>query len=232
MYYIYSLSESEKSNLAYYESDPAVDYQLLLLTFNLTDNEFLHEINQLIINLIEARNFKNIEQDNLDSAIKAFFIELNWQLFSKFNKNEKNFEFGTSIFFSVIKNDTLYFSQFGRMLCGFLKNNHIEQIGKKWDNFLIKTVEDVALLGSKDEDIFVKVKELSLNENELFFSVPSFQTEDLKGDMDIYQIKREIRRLYRRQHFPYIILSRNEIEIKDETPWYIKCLRKLCRRGS
>lgn len=227
MYHLYSFSETEKSILSYFESNLDEDFQLICLTLNLYDNLFLQDLNKLIVQMIKEKNFVQYPIKEIDKAMKEFFVELNWILYSKFNKQETNFEFGLSLFFGIIKKDKLYYTQFGRMLCGKLEQDVIIPLGKKWDNFNIKAVEDLFLLGSKDEDIFVKTMKLELNSEELFFAIPAFQTEELNTNNNIYTLKREIRKLYRRQHFPYVILSSTKIANLEKTPLYLKIWRNL-----
>ena len=227
MYYVHSSSKTEKSNLSYYESDLDQDYQLYCLTLNLTENDFLNEVNDLIIESIKSKNFKQFSSNELKRELRDYFIDLNWQLYSKFSKNEDNFEFGISSFLGIVKDNMLYFVQFGRMLCGKLDNENIIPLGKKWDNVNIKTVEDLFLLGARDQDIFVKVLETSIFDEELFFTLPSFQTEELDKKIKTIHLKREVRKLYRRQNFPYLILSAKQIVIPEEPGWLTKLFYKI-----
>ena len=227
MYFIHSSSKTEKSNLSYYESDIDKNYQLFCLTLNLTENSFLNEINDGIVQFVKDREFSQFEAGELDRELKDFFIDLNWQLFSKFNKNENNFEFGTSIFLGIVKDEGLKFVHFGRMLCGKLQNDKVVPLGKKWENVNIKTVEDLFLLGARDEDVFVKVLKTDLKDDDLFFTIPSFQTEELAEKIKTIHLKREIRKLYRRQHFPYLILSAKQINVPEEESWNKNIFKRI-----
>jgi len=69
------------------------------------------------------------------------------------------------------------------------------------------------LLGSRDEDIFVKVFKAELTDDTLFLALPSIMVEELKSNITCFNLRRRIRYLYRKQRFPYVILSTKGFKI-------------------
>ena len=210
---IHSISETSFSNLTFNFSDRKSDTNIILLTFNLTDEDFLKEFNDHLLRAIKKLKLDKIEEPQLEKTIKEFFIELNWQLFSKFNRLEGNYEKGLSLAFVLSIENRIYVVQFGRMLSGVLRNNKFEYVGRSWENFSIKTKEDLFLLGSRDEDIHVKLYRTEMDKDSLFITIPSIVVENLKTNMDCSNLRRKIRYMYRKQKFPYVILATKDFKI-------------------
>lgn len=209
----HSISETAYSNLTFSLTDSKKNIHLVVLTFNLTDEEFLKEFNGHILRTVKKLKVDKIEESELEKTIKEFFVELNWQLFSKFTRLEGNYEIGLSLAFILAIENRIYLVQFGRMLSGVLRKNKFEYIGKSWDNFKIKTKEDLFLLGSRDEDIHVKLYRTEIDEDSLFISIPSINVENLKKNIDCSNLRRKIRYMYRKQNFPYVILATKGFKI-------------------
>ncbi len=210
---IHSLSETSFSNLTYSLSVRKQNINIILLTFNFTDEEFLKDFNGHILKALKKRKLESIEEPLLEKNIKEFFLELNWQLYSKFNRLEDNYEKGISLSFILSINNKIYVVEFGRMLSGILRKNKFEYVGRSWDNFIIKTKQDLFLLGSRDEDIHVKLYETELDDDSLFIAIPSIIIEDLKARVDCSNLRRKIRYMYRKQSFPYVILATRNFKI-------------------
>jgi hypothetical protein len=210
---LHSISETSFSNLTFSMSDRKRNLNIILLTFNFTNESYLQEFNDHILRTLKKAKLESVDESSLEKAVKEFFVELNWQLFSKFTRLENNYERGVSLAFIVSLNNQVYVVEFGRMLSGVLRKNKFEYIGKNWDNFKIKTKEELFLLGSRDEDIHVKMFQTEIDDDSLFITVPSIIVEDLKDKIECSKLRRKIRYLYRKHKFPYVILSTKNFKI-------------------
>ena len=228
MYKILDISDTNKSNLSYVNIFKNQNINIILLTYNLTDTKFLRSINSHLINNLCKLEIEMVPPEELESELTEFFIEQNWQLFSKFLDKE-NYEFGTSVILIITISEDIFIVQFGRMLCGIIKENKLEYIGKSWDNFKIKTKKDLFLLGSRDEDINVKINKPLLDKNSLLFSIPSLEADKIASGITILNIKRKIRKLFKIQSFPYVILCSQEFTSRERESWINKLWKKLCK---
>ncbi|KQC07439.1 MAG: hypothetical protein APR54_06045 [Candidatus Cloacimonas sp. SDB] len=227
---IHSISETSFSNLTFLLSDRKSKMNLILLTFNYTDEPFLHEFNTHILNSIKKLNLDNLEESVLEKNLKEFFVALNWQLFSKFCRLEGNYEKGISLAFILSIKHKIYVIEFGRMLSGVLRKNKFEYIGRSWENFHIKTKQELFLFGSRDEDIHVKIYQTEIDDDSLFIAIPSLVVEDMKSKIDVSNLRRKIRYLYRKQNFPYVILSTKNFKIIPQEAALKKAWRRFWKK--
>ncbi len=171
-------SETEKSNLVFTDFFPGQDINLILLTHNLEESEFLNQMNSHILERLMHLNLEDVPRKDLEQMLKEFFIELNWQLYSKF-RNTQTMEFGISLLLMIIVKDEIYLVQFGRMLCGKIKNGELEFIGNDGKNLAVKSKLELYLLGAKDKNITTKIHTFKLECGEILFTIPSTKFEEL-----------------------------------------------------
>ena len=200
-------ADSHESNFVFVDFFKNQKLNLLLLTHNLEKSDFLDKINSFIMEKIIELKIDEIERNNIEEVLKEFFVELNWQLYAKFRKAISK-EFGLSLLLVIIYENEAFIVQFGRLLCGLLKNGKLSQIGRDWQNFAIKTKEELFLLGSKDENIDFDIYKVTLEKGSLLFALPSTEIENLeKLGINPLSLKENILTLYEKNKFPYFILK-------------------------
>ncbi|MBN1948876.1 MAG: hypothetical protein JW784_03960 [Candidatus Cloacimonetes bacterium] len=224
---IISISDTSNSNITFSYADRERNLNILLLTFNLTDSAFLQELNEHILQKVKGNRLYDVSESDLESVLQELFIEMNWQLYAKFHRTE-TYECGVSLLLLVNLNKRCYLVQFGRLLCGRLKGHKLEYIGKKWDNFKIKTKADLFLLGSRDEDIFVKVITFEIPRKQMIIAIPSIYAEQLSSGINTGNIRRRIRRLYNKQPFSYFLLASEDFHYPKRSGFFYRVWRKIC----
>ena len=199
-------STSHKSNFIYTDFFMNQDFNLILMTHNLEQSPFLDKVNSVIINELLDKKFDEIPLASLQSEIKEFFIALNWQLYSLFNKNESA-ERGISVMLCITTTDTAYVVQFGRFLCGLLHHD-FEIIGEKWEHFSVKSANELNLLGSKDKNIPVKIHKISLQKNSYLLAIPSDIAENLiQFKEKPKKLLGQIQLISQKEDFPFFVLK-------------------------
>ncbi len=205
-------SGTNKSNLTFTDFFPNQDFNLVLLTHNLEECEFLNGINSHILERLMFLNLEDVPKKELEKALKEFFIEINWQLYSKF-RNIQTMEFGTSLLLMIIIKGDIYLVQFGRMLCGKITDGELEHIGNDWNNLAVKSKSDLFLLGAKDENIVTKIYKFKLEKGDIFFAIPSTKAEELKNiGINSLSIMENIKTLYNSEKFPFCIINSGNIQ--------------------
>ena len=199
---------------------PNQDFNIILQTHSLEESEFLNGINSHILERLMFLNLEDVPKNALDKTLKEFFIEVNWQLYSKFRKTQ-TMEFGISLLLMIIRKDDIYLIQFGRMLCGKTKDGELEHIGNDWKNLAVKSKSELSLLGAKDENIVTKIHKFKLGKNEIFFAIPSTKVEELKKiGINSLSIKENIKTLHDSEKFPYSIINSGNILKKKKKAWF------------
>ena len=213
-------SSTNKSNLTFTDFFPNQDFNLILLTHNLEESEFLNRINFHILERLMNLNLEDVPKKDLEKTLKEFFIEINWQLYSRF-RNTQTMEFGISLMLLIILNDEIFLVQFGRMLCGKIKTGELEHIGNDWKNLAVKSKSELSLLGAKDENIVTKIHKFKLENGEIFFSIPSLKVEELKKlGINSLSIKENINTLYNAEKFPFCIINSGNIKELKKRGWF------------
>ncbi|HHE38762.1 MAG TPA: hypothetical protein ENL20_09345, partial [Candidatus Cloacimonetes bacterium] len=103
-------SSTNKSNLTFTDFFPNQDFNLILLTHNLEESEFLNRINFHILERLMNLNLEDVPKKDLEKTLEEFFIEINWQLYSRF-RNTQTMEFGISLMLLIILNDEIFLVQ-------------------------------------------------------------------------------------------------------------------------
>jgi len=223
-------SNSFKSNFVYTDFFINQECNVLLLTHTPEKSKFLDEINSHIVNSILNLKINEIPQDKIKDILEEYFKSLNWQLYSKFSRS-KTKEFGISFFLCITLNKKAYFVQFGRMLCGKIENNKFKMIGNRWENYFGKSKDEIFLLGSRDENIKVKIYETLINMNSYFFAIPALIAQKIITESHPQKNKIEfIRELARKEKFPYFIFK--SVFIKKSHQIWFKSNQKRFVAGS
>jgi len=163
--------------------------------------------------VIELR-IDEIDRFHIKESLQEFFVELNWQLYAKFRKTISE-EFGLSLLLVVFYENEAFIVQFGRILCGLLFGGKLTHIGRDWQNFAIKTKEELFLLGSRDENISVEVYKVRLENGSVLFALPSVKIAALKKlGINALSLKEHISVLYEKEIFPYFIVKVGKTVLK------------------
>jgi hypothetical protein len=155
-----------------------------LLTWHPEDDPVLEEIQTKIKLDIRNSMLGQTSKVEIESWLKSFFSEYHWKLHAVFRKTNLK-EKGISLFLAVMYDQELYILEFGRMLSGVCLKDRLEPVGRNWNNFHVKSLDEMALLGMSEKDIPVKPKRFLLKENQRFIAMPSVFTERLlRQDID------------------------------------------------
>ncbi len=191
-------------------------------TYSLEHTPLINSVNSLILSKIMNIDFEMMSCDEIKSSLNNLFIDLNWELFAKFEKSE-SLEHGISLLYTHIEGDKIFVVQFGRMLCGVLRDNKIITIGSGWENFAVKSESDLNLLGFFAKDISFKIYEFELLPEDVFFSLPAKFAEKLQNyEITKWNIVANIEKLYSEEKFPYSIISKKKSYPILKKKWYEK----------
>lgn len=213
---IISHSDSFASNYALFDVFKSQEKNIILLTHNLEDYPSLKKINAHILKRVMQLKLQDVMVEDLEKTLQEFFVELNWQLYSFFRKADTK-DFGTSLVLVIMLQDQIYLVRFGRLLVARLYKDQLEYIGEKWDNFKVKSRKDLFLLGSRDEDIHVKVHNIKLKNDEYLFCLDSMTAEKMqKTGFNHLSLLENIQEEYQKRPFPYFIISGKTISKKKK----------------
>lgn len=200
-----SHSMNHEMNITFVDFFPGRNVNLMLLTHNQTESRFLRKINKHISGSIISLDYTDFSEEEFEKKIKNFFVELNWQLYAMFRKNPET-EFGTSLCLTVTFSDKIYFVQFGRMLCGITSEDGFLSIGNAAENFSVKSMEGLKLLGNKDKNIQVKVHSCEVYRSRKFIVFPAEKVQEITK-MNFCDLLKDVENLYSGNPFPYCIIS-------------------------
>ena len=201
------LSQNVNKDFVFEDFFPNQRTQYLFMTHYLEDHEELPKINAHIIQSILQLDIPSIPSDAMESSLKDFFLELNWRCFSMFNKLPIA-EKGVSLLLLILRDNELYLMQFGRLLCGISSKDTCSQIGVPWENFVIKTKDDLLLLGNLGQDIFPKVLRPELISGDQLFSLPYPHTRELECATLCHEIlDKTIDSLLEKEMIPHLVFQ-------------------------
>ncbi len=216
-----SISRDDK-NLTlstYFQYDESFD---IIHTYSLEHTPLIESINSHILSEIMKIDFEMMSFEQIKDYLRKFFIDLNWQLFPKFERKE-SLEHGISLLYVHVEGDKVLVVQFGRMLCGVLRDNKIITIGSGWENFIVKSKSDLNLLGFFAKDISFKIYEFELKPEDIFFSLPAKFVDKLQNfEITKWNIVANIQKIYSEEKFPYSVISKKKSYQLMEKKWYEK----------
>ncbi len=180
---------------------------IALATHTSLKSELYDQINSFIINELLLQDLENSTKDKVEEALKEFFVELNWKLYAKFRQTNLP-EQGISLLLALVFNNDVYLVQFGRMLCCTICGKKLTEVGRPWENFHVKSKNDLFLLGSIDDNIPVKVLQVELKPGMYFFCLPSTHTDNFSRQIDDEVLPLQyLFNLYVDTPFPYFTLG-------------------------
>jgi len=200
-------SESYKNNFVFKDFFPNRSRNLLVISHNLFEEDGIDAANNLILENLLKIELEDLDETTMQDFFSEMFIQLNWQLSSKF-KELNSHDKGVSLVFMLQMNDNIYIYQFGRMLLGIYKKKKFSLIGRSWENFKIKSRRELFLLGGQEENIKVKVIQLQLKKGEYLFSVPSNRINDFEAKKPQAKLLNDImNEMSEEENFPQFLLG-------------------------
>lgn len=139
--------------LHYYEDTPII-------------YDTLGEIMELIMNFINENKEYNKE------VYQSFMNDLNWISAGKMRLLPLNNQ-GISLGLILVNDNEITAFRYGRILLGKVVEDKVEAIGPEWDNFSVKSLDRLSLLGLLSEDKFPEIYQIELNNNERFVMLES-----------------------------------------------------------
>jgi hypothetical protein len=121
---------------------------------------------ELVLNFMKDNS--QVDKDK----IQNFMNDLNWISAGKMHNLPLNNQ-GISLGLILVNEDEITAIRYGRMLLGKIVSDKLECIGPEWDNFSIKSLDRLSLLGLLSEDKFPEFYQVKLNNNEKFIVLES-----------------------------------------------------------
>jgi hypothetical protein len=214
------LSENNKNNLSFSDFFQGENRSIVLLTHYREERSYHENINALILERLVKLDLHNISWPDIPKTLRDYFLNLNWELYAQFRKYDSD-EMGVSVFLAVIEEKSICFVASGRFLTGAVTHTGLEELGRTWDNFHIKTKEDLCLIGSMGQDIEINPLIYSLSEDSLFLVIPSDKAEILEQSREnIYDINSKINNENLLEPFPYCLVSHIAKNISIKRSWH------------
>ncbi|MFO7660011.1 MAG: hypothetical protein R6V77_03780 [Candidatus Cloacimonadaceae bacterium] len=185
-----------------------------LLTWHPEEDPILEEI-QIQIK-IDLRNsaLGQTSKVEIESWLKDFFSEYHWKMHAAFRKTNLK-EKGISLFLAVMYDNELYIMEFGRMLSGLVEKDTLKPVGRSWNNFHVKSLDEMQLLGLSENDISVKPKRIILPENQYLIALPSvFADQLMQMNFDYASINTLLISMFEESNGCYLLLeSKSKLSI-------------------
>lgn len=162
---------SPQSSVAYQVSKDG-RFGWFLSTWHPEKANVLEEIQANIKLEILNSDLQSVSKLSIENWLKKFFADFHWKLHANFRKTDLK-EKGISLFFGVLYDHELFFVQFGRLVCAQCDNKKIEAVGNNWQNYHIRSMENLCLLGESEQDLKIKVQRVFIPEHEKFIVLPA-----------------------------------------------------------
>lgn len=150
-----------------------------LLTWHPEQADALEEIQTQIKLDIRNSAIGNTTKAEIETWLKSFFAEYHWKLHAMFRKTTLK-EQGISLLLAVMYDHELFIVEFGRILCGVCDKQTLTPSGRAWNNFYVKSLVEMNLIGLQETEISVKPIRLFLAEGQRFVALPGGFAEKLQ----------------------------------------------------
>ncbi len=204
---IFDKAHSTNNNLIFCDNFQNREKNLILLTYSPEISDKISQINNHILSQIFALEPLSINDTELEEKLQSFFVELNWQI-NNICKKINTDEIGISLLLLMTFGNEMYIIQFGRLLLCTLSKNETKIIGSEWKHFSIKSKDELNLLGSKEQDIQVKINKIQMDSESYCLVIPADIAEKLLQLNFTYQnFIQQLDEISQSQNFPYLILK-------------------------
>ncbi len=161
------------SNMIEYQVTKDGRFGWFLATWHPEADHVLEEIQAQIKLEIKGSDIQSVSKLSIESWLKKFFADFHWKLHAQLRKTLLK-EKGISLWFGVLFDHELFFVQFGRLICAVADNKRISPIGTSWQNYHVKSLEQLCLFGEPEKDIRVKTHRVFIGAKQKLIVVPSF----------------------------------------------------------
>ena len=209
---IQKISYSSKNNLVYNDMHILQKRGFALLTYYPATCEKIDAVNAEILDSILKLELDTFPKEDLEKVLKEFFIQLNWRLYSMFRSTSSQ-EKGISAVLIINIQDELYVVSFGRFVCGIWNENGLSEIGLPWENFRVKSMQELMLLGNLAEDIKPNILKFELADHNGLSIFPyhkSALSECLSWNELITALDED------EEEFPHILISNGIVSDKSK----------------
>lgn len=213
-------SQKHKNNLFFSDFFQRQNRNVILMTHYREERAYHENINSFILERLVQLDLQNVNWNNLTSVLQEFFLNLNWEVYAQFNKYDSS-DAGLSILLAVIEDNSICFVSCGRFLCGVYDNNGFRELDKEWDNFHVKTKENLGTIGSIAQDLKVKPQIHKLPNPSLFLVIAAAEERaSYLKTCKLYDVSSYIAEQYQKEEFPYSLLYYDEHYSTVKRPWY------------
>ncbi len=207
-----------KSNFIFTDFFEKQILNIVLMIHHTEDNSFYKNLNNDILNDILNLRLEDMSEEKTEESLKEYFITLNWQINSKLRKYTSSPD-GISLLLLIIKNDTIFMVQFGRLLAAISENNKFIEFGRSWEYFKVKNKKELNLLGYEEENIHVKIIKKNLTGKHRIMIISSEVANKIDFEnLDISKAESYLKYLNNNTKFLYLvfdIIAHNELKKQD-----------------
>jgi hypothetical protein len=201
-----SISESFSNKIAFTDYYPNRQNYFSLFIHYFEDTPIVYDTLGEIMDLILT--FLNQHKDVSKDKLLSFMNDLNWISAGKLRNLPLNNQ-GISLGLVLVNDNQVRALRYGRILMARVINSKIESLGPKWDNFSIKSLDNLSLLGLLSEDKYPELFEFELKNNEQFIVLESDAVEK-------YQQSLKLSETFNPDYFIYQILECHRKESKKK----------------
>ena len=178
-----------------------------LLTWHPESDPILEEIQIQIKIDLRNSDLGQTSKVEIESWLREFFTEYHWKLHAALRKTSLK-EKGISLFLAVMFDNELYTLEFGRMLSGLVEKDNIRPAGRAWNNFHVKSLDEMQMLGLLESDIPVKPRRIILPENQYLIALPSvFADQLMQIDIDYASFSSLLQPIFEESNGCYLMLE-------------------------
>lgn len=193
-------------------------YGWFLLTWHPETDPVLEEIQTQIKLDIRNSALGQTSKLEIESWLKRFFGEYHWKLHAVFRKTNLK-EKGISLFLAVMYDTELFILEFGRMLSGICFKDELSPAGRQWNNFHVKSLDEMVLLGMSENDIPVKPRQLHLAPENKLIVLPSVFTEKLlEQDVSFETVSTIMQSIFDETNGSFLILESKKTLLVKKKP--------------
>lgn len=126
----------------------------------------LGELLKLVLEYVKTPEYQK------RSNLQKFMNDLNWIAAGKLKSLPLNNQ-GVSFGLLLIDEDNITAIRYGRILIAKISGDKLEAIGEEWENYSVKSLQRMSLLGLLSEDKFPEIHNIALNNRERFILLES-----------------------------------------------------------
>ncbi len=159
-------------NMIEYQVSKDGRFGWFLVTWHPEEDHVLEEIQTQIKLEIKSSDIQSVSKLSIESWLKKFYADFHWKLHAQLRKTHLK-EKGISLWFGVLYDHELFFVQFGRLFCALSDARRLSHIGNSWQNYHVKSLEQLCLLGEPERDIKVKPHRVFIGAKQKLIVVPA-----------------------------------------------------------